>query len=270
MLYREFAPPAPLDRVVHRVWLLAGRDAPGAPQPIVPDGRLELVLHLGEPFSRLAASGAATPQHAFLVSGQLTRPLTLLPSAEADVVGVRLHPLGAHALLGIPLDELADEVVPLDEVDRRLRAALLPAMASTGSPEERAHAIFAALGRLVSRMPCTRMARAAELLGRAAPPGIREVATEVGLPERTLLRRFRGEVGLAPNAFRRVARFRRAFALMGPASRDGLAGVAYRTGYCDQAHLIRDFRRFAGASPRAFLRANPALAQAFVSGADHY
>ena len=85
------------------------------------------------------------------------------------------------------------------------------------------------------------------------------------MPERTLQRRFTAEVGVGPKAYQRVVRFRRAFALVSAASEGGLAAAAHRAGYYDQAHLNRDFRRFAGAPPRAFFRASPALAQAFAS-----
>ena len=85
------------------------------------------------------------------------------------------------------------------------------------------------------------------------------------MPERTLQRRFTAEVGVGPKAYQRVVRFRRAFALVSAAPEGGLAAAAHRAGYYDQAHLNRDFRRFAGAPPRAFFRASPALAQAFAS-----
>jgi AraC-like DNA-binding protein len=39
--------------------------------------------------------------------------------------------------------------------------------------------------------------------------------------------------------------------------------VATCAGYYDQAHLTREFRRFAGASPSEFFRVDPALARAF-------
>ena len=83
MEYREFAAPPHLGRLVHAVWFLRAPAGGGAPQPVVPDGRIELVAHLGEPFSRLGADGRAERQQDFLVSGQLTRPLTLLPAGDA-------------------------------------------------------------------------------------------------------------------------------------------------------------------------------------------
>ena len=266
MEYREFAAPAPLSRLVHAVWFLRGPAGAGAPQPVVPDGRIELVAHLGEPFSRLGADGTAVRQQDFLVSGQLTRPLTLLPAGDADVVGIRLEPRGAHLLLGLPLDEITDQVVALGEVDPRLRAALLPAVTARGTTGERARGIFDALARRMASAPESGIGPVLAAIEQGAAVRVRALAREAGMPERTLERRFRAEVGLGPKVYQRVLRFRHAFALMSEGPGDGIAAAAHRAGYYDQAHLNRDFRRFAGAPPRAFFRADPALAQAFASG----
>ncbi len=266
MEYREFAAPPHLGRLIHAVWFLRIPAGAGAPQPVVPDGRIELVAHLGDPFSRLGADGRAERQQDFLVSGQLTRPVTLLPAGDADVVGIRLEPRGAHLLLGLPLDEITDQVISLREVDPRLRAALLPSVAYRGSMGERARAIFDALARRLAGAPQSGIERVLAAIEHDTSAGLRALARHAGTPERTLQRRFRAEVGLGPKGYQRVVRFRRAFALVSAAPESGLAAAAHRAGYYDQAHLNRDFRRFAGAPPRSFFRSSPSLARAFASG----
>ena len=119
-------------------------------------------------------------------------------------------------------------------------------------------------GRLAGG-PDSGVARALAVIEQGTS-GVRALAREAGMPERTLQRRFVAEVGVGPKAYQRVVRFRRVFALVSAAPEGGLAAAAHRAGYYDQAHLTRDFRRFAGAPPRAFFRSNPALAQAFASG----
>ena len=69
-----------------------------------------------------------------------------------------------------------------------------------------------------------------------------------------------------PTLLRRILRFRAAFRLLERLPPGRWGRVAPRVGYFDQAHLIRDFRRFAGAAPSVFFSTGPELARAFSGG----
>src|SRR5262245_21924546 len=88
-------------------------------QRIVPDGRPELIFNLGRPFES-EAGGKWTSQPQSFVAGQITRPLLLRATGPARILGVRFHPHGAGRVLGVPLNELTDTVVPLDAVSAGL------------------------------------------------------------------------------------------------------------------------------------------------------
>ena len=75
MHYREFAPGEDASRIVDCYWVLEGA-APGAVQRVVPDGRPELILNLGQPFESLQ-NGQWQPQPQCFLAGQLTGPLLL-------------------------------------------------------------------------------------------------------------------------------------------------------------------------------------------------
>lgn len=263
MKYAQITPPPPFDQVVDCVWFLTGPSAEHDPQPVVPDGRFELLLHRAQPFTRIETDGSLNPQQSLLVAGQLTGPLHLKPGdgGPIDVVGIRLHPLGASAILGIPLDELTDQVLPLGDVNRRLAAALAPMLDPSGTPTVTAEAVLVALGRTVAEAPCSKMTVALQALAGGAP--MNELSGMVGISDRTLGRRFRMQVGLSPKLYQRVVRFRRAFRMLSRSAPGQWTRVALAAGYYDQAHLIRDFRGFAGAAPGDFFRADPSLARAF-------
>jgi AraC-like DNA-binding protein len=89
-----------------------------------------------------------------------------------------------------------------------------------------------------------------------------ELARAVGLSARQLERRFRARVGLGPKLLARITRFQHAFRLA--RRTPNLAEVAARAGYFDQAHLVRDFRQFAGAAPSRFLAREHELARQFA------
>jgi AraC-like DNA-binding protein len=95
---------------------------------------------------------------------------------------------------------------------------------------------------------------AARLLGRPqAQAG--DVAAQLGVGERQLLRRCRAAVGYGPATLRRVLRFRRFVARVdageGLPGRPDLARLAADTGYADQAHLTHECVRLAGLPPAA-------------------
>jgi hypothetical protein len=50
--YAEYAPPASLGRHVQCLWRIRAPAGDATPQRILPDGSVELVLHLGDAFRR--------------------------------------------------------------------------------------------------------------------------------------------------------------------------------------------------------------------------
>jgi len=93
---------------------------------------------------------------------------------------------------------------------------------------------------------------------------IAEVACEIGMSRERFSKAFRREFGLAPKTFARVRRFARALrARQQEPSLDG-AALAAQCGYVDQAHMIHDFREFAGSPPSALWRRELPDAGGFV------
>ena len=81
------------------------------------------------------------------------------------------------------------------------------------------------------------------------------LASAAGLSPRRLHELFLREVGVPPKQLARIVRFREALAQLAGASGADLARVALESGYCDQAHLYRDFRDLAAMTPLDYLAA---------------
>jgi AraC-like DNA-binding protein len=78
------------------------------------------------------------------------------------------------------------------------------------------------------------------------------VAARLGWSRKHLAAKFHDEIGLTPKMVARMARFN--LALLRARHRGGgrWAELADEYGYADQAHLVRDFKAFAGASPTSW------------------
>ncbi|MGQ0642070.1 MAG: AraC family transcriptional regulator [Gemmatimonadaceae bacterium] len=269
MEYGETPAPAPLDALVRCFWFLRGDDLGSDPQVIVPDGRLEIILHLAEPFHRLDAEDRAHVQAQALVSGQLTAPLRLRPGGPADIVGIRFRTAAACAVLPLPLAELTDRVEPLADALPQLARSLETAAARNNTVAARVAALAHVLTRFVVRTPDPLATAVIRSLDTSESLRLGLIADLYGVSARTLERKRREHAGLPLNVLRRLLRFRRAFRMLDQAPPGTWARVAARAGYFDQAHLIRDFRRFAGAAPSEFFRAEPDLARAILGVREH-
>ena len=92
------------------------------------------------------------------------------------------------------------------------------------------------------------MAQLADRL--VSPPALAEIAAETGLSRYQLVRSFRTEVGMPPYAWLAQHRVAHARGLLERGCRP--AEAAALTGFADQAHLTRWFRRVVGVTPGVY------------------
>ena len=106
------------------------------------------------------------------------------------------------------------------------------------------------LGAATRRAPPSRV-RAA--VGRLGQPSVRvdTVADELGLTPRSLHREIVAWTGLGPKQLMRILRLQATLARLRARS-EPLAVLAMEAGYADQAHMTREFRALAGATPHWF------------------
>jgi AraC-like DNA-binding protein len=166
---------------------------------------------------------------------------------------VRFFPQGASCF-GVPPSELAGRSVGLDDLVGAARAReVTDRIASAREPAE----AIGAVERLLLAMPFSPdplVERALEMLRPCGDEDaeVAAVARALGVSERQLERRFRDRVGTSPKRLASLWRFELAAKLA--ATCRSLTQAAMEAGYYDQSHFNREFRRFAGMAPGAWLR----------------
>jgi AraC-like DNA-binding protein len=222
----------------------------------VPFPGVPLILNLGAPW-QIEDPGAPRERRESFVGGMHTAASLVEGAASWACIELRLTPLGAHRLLGLPMHELANRTVDLEDLLPRADE-LTTRLRETGSWTERFDLVEAVLGRrLADSLPPSpgiewSWQRLRLTGGRAS---IGALAAELGWSHRRLITRFREQIGLAPKTVARVLRFDRAVTALRSSRPPSLAEVAFECGYFDQAHLNRDFRELAGTTPTAFVGA---------------
>lgn len=262
--YREHLPPPDLAGRVECVWTLRsrGRLPAAVLNRVLPDGCTDVIFDPGGP------SGAHSGAGSYAV-GAMLRPAEVWLEGEVDLLGVRFRPGGAAAFLPLPLAEITGAVVPLDAL-WGARAGELEARVREARGAERVRVVEEALrrraaGRTMHPAVAAASARIARSHGSVA---VEALAAETGTSRRHLERLFAEQVGLTPKAAVRVARFRRLCGLLGARPGAGWSRLALECGYHDQAHMIREFRGFAGLTPEAYRREQARVASVQYAAAD--
>jgi AraC-like DNA-binding protein len=220
----------------------------------VPSVRVPLIVNFGASW-RVARSalGAHELRDSF-VAGLHEHSTFVASEGAARCIQVDFTPIGAHLFFGLPMHELSNRVV--DVADALGGNANLVARLEAASAWEARFALLDAVipSRLGdARRPAPEILwawRALEHTNGAVR--VNTLAEKVGRSRRHLAAGFREQVGLAPKTAARIIRFSRAVELLQHQPLRSFAALAYECGYFDQAHLNRDFREFAGASPGEF------------------
>lgn len=266
MRYREYRPHPVLAPFVRVLWTLEHSGEAPAAERILPDGCMELVFHLGQPFSAIDSAGRAAVQpHAFVV-GQMTKALRVRPSSQARVVGVRFHPGGLYPFLRQPQHELAGALPALGDVWPALarEQERLAGIAEMSAVVTRVEAVLARAASRVRRLDARVAGATQAIASTGGGIAVDRLASLCGVGSRQLERLFRDHVGLGPKRLARLVRFQAGLrAQEGGAS---LASAAHAAGYADQAHYAREFRAIAGVSPSAFAAGADPLAAVFAGG----
>ena len=225
----------------------------------VPSGDVVLIVNFGSPLLRIdPAPGAAPSQGRGMWMGGL-RDRHLLSEATGPLhcLEARFTPIGARRLLGLPMCELTNGILDLEDhlgaIARRLMARLHDAPNWEGR--------FAILDRFIGeRMNASRpVADGVAWAWRALHESngrvtIGSLAGELGWSRKRMVAAFDDQIGLPPKLLARVLRFGQVVRALDHSDAVSWAAVADASGYFDQAHLIKDFRAFAGCTPREFLR----------------
>ena len=159
---------------------------------------------------------------------------------------------------GCPASEIVDSRVPLDEFWGAEAHHLAEAANTAPDVAARVRVLESALSRRASSITLhPRDMRAAyALIAAGEPPSkslIPWLARELALSERTLRRRFDEAFGYGPKTLDRILRFQRFLALARGTRNPSAASLAAAAGYADQAHLTRECRRLAVATPGEIL-----------------
>ena len=254
MIYEERPAPPGLEGIVSRLWVLETTPLRRF-EKILPQPSVHLIVNLSTPYRLFDRRGQAALVSDAFVSGIQSEYLVIESPETIHHVGAELVPARLPMITGAAPADLAGRVA-----DARAAWAGVDALVTAVRD---APSAGDALDRFTTFLESSRTLRPADsvvdhtVAAIQADPGqaIGDLAAQAGVSHRTLISRFRAATGITPKAYAQLWRFH-AFvgAVVDPSRCPDWAGLATASGFYDQPHVIRAFRRFTGWTPAEYYR----------------
>lgn len=259
MLFGLRTPREPLSYFVETFWFHEGHVSTHSMERLLPDGGIELIFDL-----------TGTPKHVYSpvdlrtlrtyrgswISGQQSGQIIIEAAQNSCMYGIRFRPGGFYPFFKAPVSELNDSVVDLDSIWGKFILETRERLMEASTPAERFDLLEEMLYRRVVRglEPDPQMSYAIrKFMHHGEGLLVKDVAAEIGLSHRQLIRRFDERVGLKPKMLARVFRMNEALRRLQKKPAGSMADVALECGYFDQAHLVHEFQELTRMTPSQYL-----------------
>jgi AraC-like DNA-binding protein len=251
--YAEHAPSAALAEYVACLWTTVSAGEPRMPRRphrVLPDGCMDIIVNLGDPWSAVDASSDPVRERAYVV-GAMTRPVLIQRGGSVRFLGVRFRPGRAAAALRVAACDLTDAQIPLSDIwgDADVFVERIGEVASLA---EQVAALDAALVKRLPRnahRPSEVDVAVARILSTGGRIGIEFLSETMGRTRQHLARMFARHVGLSPKTLARVVRARAAVEGLRRTPMVQCSALALDLGYYDQAHLVTELKALTGLTP---------------------
>jgi AraC-like DNA-binding protein len=260
MAHRVHRPAFPLSQYVEFIWRVTRSATAPSRQRVYPDGSMALVIHLKKPTLSFFIDDEPHSIRVPLLAGPYTRSFHIDPSQATAVLGVLFRPGAARMFFPVAAHELHNTDIALSELYPSEAERLLNDVCSAKDEDAQILTVERYLNRKLANAPPIHPAvrYAVEQMSLpGAVHSVRRVQLDTGLSHTRFIQLFREHVGLTPKLFSRVRRFRTLLDRIENGAPVSWAELAPDCGYFDQAHLIRDFRSFAGVTPLEYSRVIP-------------
>jgi len=216
----------------------------------------------GIAFSKSSEPFVIQPQNkvlpSFYLYGQTIVPMTLETHGAFELYSIRLFPFAIRTLIGVDPKSLNDECYDLTQVQGIDTRSSIAQLERAAGREEIASVLidyFDQLLKNASNNPDFRVMLATNMILKSnGAIRISDIRQKLHVTERTLERQFKKEMGVTAGQFAKIIQFHSSVKIMTEEDYINLTEVGWLSGYSDQSHFIRSFKKYTGKTPREFRR----------------
>lgn len=253
MQFQVFKPSDSLKDFVHYYWMLepSNKDEKIIPERVIPTGGLQLFLHYNAPF---IIDNKIQPSSYFC--GQLTKHKMVMPAENTGVLVTVFYPYSAKAFIHHPINELTDTSIDLVNVFNEEKVhQLISNLRIANDFNQRIKLLEATLidhFNISNKYQYGLVKQAVDIIDNSLGLlQINKIHESLFIGQRQMERLFKSTVGVSLKMYARIVRFSKALEQL--QLKKSMSDVCFEYKYFDQAHLIKEFKRFTGLPPKQLL-----------------
>jgi len=210
-----------------------------------------LGLHKGNrlvPFSDHQFMLAPSPNFHSYLTGIYRTPITIQSSGVFDEVCIEFEPMGLEMLTGLPFSEVHFLSEPVQQFSPTQQNELFRAAFEKKTPAQRASQLEHFFLQYLSTFSPFSFIPFNHLEGQ----NIDQLQMHLNLSYRSVHRLYKKRLGIPPKEFLNIKRYRKGVRQLRQTRT--FTDLAYQVGFADQSHMIREFKKYTGFTPRHFLK----------------
>lgn len=224
--------------------------------PIYADGYPGIMFHQSENGFMLNPRGKQLSE--LFLFGQTLNPISIETTGKFRFVVFQLYPFASKYLLGIDPKVLNDDCYDLLPLQHVNVSHYKSALDGTIDLAEQVRIVSQLMLELIKshNIPQDDIVQQAIhlIIQEEGQVSMKSVREDLYLTERTFERKFLDKVGLTPKQFARIIQFQTSLDQLNQAKYKKLVEVGLDSGFADQSHFIRTFKKYTGQTPSYYLK----------------
>jgi AraC-like DNA-binding protein len=259
-MFKFYEPSRVLAPFIKQYWALDIDKKENTPQKqtIIPNGLMEIMFHYGDVVDYILPNKTASIKSQCILCGQKSIFYDIYTTGKIGIFSAILKPEGAMMFFDIPISEIYNETVSIQEIFTKDGETLQDKIIDSKTNEERISIFESFLSKKIIEKKLYDHRRMAACLDKikagTVKASVKDLAECACLSTKQFQRRFNEHIGILPKEYLRVVRFQNAIHKKHLDPELSLTKLSYDCGYYDQSHFIRDFKMFSGMTPKDFFQ----------------
>jgi len=221
---------------------------------LFPDGYVALAINISGGKVITTINGHPINMPKVEILGQLTLPTRITATKETTILIARFYPYASSLFFPNPISDFTNYSIDFDDVILEATDQLYDNLRQADSIEQKVSILDTFLVQQLGKKEKVykKIKMIEQICDRICVEGeafhAKDLSVEYGFSERYIQRLFMENVGLTPRSFFNLHRFNKSLELI-RSSDSPLTSIAYDCGYYDQAHFIKEFKKYTGMTP---------------------